>query len=709
MVLNVLTSDQPPQWGEPGCPLLPVALRRVWAAIELPRWFVQEAALEEGAKVGFLGAEMWERLPILSTRLERYVIGLIELRRGEILTLPALSRPWSADLVPKDVPWQVRTINCLARAGLLDDGRRLSMLTFGDLFAIRGMGAKSVLDFACVSEAALDWVSEIGQGTAELAAELLDEEWIDLVSEEDPRFAPLLPPGTGTVLQRLDDATAAEATPTAVAALASSLDGVVAKIKEIESLPLDLALRDYLFALSGLNDDRLAALAARLGWDGKPPRTLEESAQLIGVTRERIRQLQTKVVSRFPSHPIFMPALDAALACISEAGTIDTRRVSKLLVEKGISSVPFHPASVLAAVGACGRAAPFEIERVGKGHRVITRGGFSYAGEIISMARRRASSVGVANVTDVAGLVSIGESLNGDYVNDILTSCSDAEFLDQEWFWVPSTKPERNRLYNVTRRMLAVAEPLDVTTIREGLRRHYPVRNINIVPPKSVLSAFYEEHPGFKLDGDGRVSSSSPIDYRDELGATERVLVEVFRRSPTGVLDRASLEDACERGGMNLNTLSVYTTYSPVLEHLGIDLWALRGVPVDPAAVEAVRRANAQRPREKRVQDYGWTTGGRLWLAVRLPRHPEGGLVIGIPAAIDQYVIDRRFLARSEDGAEVGTIVIDQKGTSWGYGPYLSRYGADEGDILRIEFDLVEGSVTLRIGGEELMDEAPAA
>lgn len=703
-----LLTDAPPAWGQPNCPLIPAPLRQEWRELRLPQWLAEEIGLE-GSTVGDLGASVWDRLATITPRLERYVVGLLELKRHEIGHLRALGRPWPPQLAPRDLPWQVRTRNCLARAGLLDDSHRLVAVTFGDLFSIRAMGAKSVLDFACVSEAALEWIGGVEEKAEELGAELMDEPWIDLISEEDPRFKGLLPPGSGTLLQRLDEATSADATPAALATLANAAEGIRAKVREIEKLSLDEALRDYLQSLSGWDDARLEALAARLGWDGQPPRTLEESGQMIGVTRERIRQLQTKIVSKLPSHPILMPALDTALSCVAETAPMEADKLALHLMEKGISSVPFHPLSVLAAAGACGRTGTFRVERVGKALRVITTGELANASAVISAASRKASSVGVGNVDDVAASLEGDGQLDADVVREILQSYSEAEFLDEDWFWMPSGKAERNRLHNVTRRMLAVAQPLDIPTIREGLRRHYPVRRISIVPPRTILASFYEAHPAFELDSEGRVGSVEPIDYRLELGATERVLVDVFRRSPAGVLDRASLEDACEKEGMNLNTLSVYSTYSPILEHLGIDLWALRGVPVDPSAVEALRRANAQRPREKRICDYGWTPQGRLWVGVRMPRRPDRGLVVGIPGAIDQYVLGRRFTARAEDGSIVGAIAVDEKGTSWGYGPYLSRYGADEGDILRIEFDIVGEEVTLRLGGDELMDEAPAA
>ena len=101
------------------------------------------------------------------------------------------------------------------------------------------MGAASVLDFACTSEAAIDSVStiertadpleqpdpenrgekteaqnEADQAQAErnrrnanmrdILAATAQESWSHQVSEFDPRFAPLLPPGSGTVFERID-------------------------------------------------------------------------------------------------------------------------------------------------------------------------------------------------------------------------------------------------------------------------------------------------------------------------------------------------------------------------------------------------------------------------------------------------------------------------------------------------------------------------
>src|SRR5262249_4371943 len=151
------------------------------------------------------------------------------------------------------------------------------------------------------------------------------------------------------------------------------------------------------------------------------------------------------------------------------------------------------------------------------------------------------------------------------------------------------------------------------------------------------------------------------------------------------------------RRSMNISTFSLYLSYSPVVIRLGLDVWSLRGVRVDPAAVEAVRQANALRPRKKRVLDHGWTPDGRLWLAARIPTYDEVSFTVGIPGPIRHYLSGRQFEARDEDGAIHGLIRVNEEGASWGFGRFLRQRGADKGDILIVEFDLTRNSGVLRL------------
>jgi hypothetical protein len=316
----------------------------------------------------------------------------------------------------------------------------------------------------------------------------------------------------------------------------------------------------------------------------------------------------------------------------------------------------------------------------------------------------------MSNVAEVVAQAASKDLLYDESaVKSILKTIPSIEFLDEDWFWHREGKLNRNRLRNVVRKMLSVVSPIDITQLREGVRRVYRWRDSTrfgtwplVVPPRGALLRFFQTHPEFAVDDDQRVRTRFQLDFREELGETEAALVDILRSSPACVLDRTSLRDACLKRGVLLNTIDVYLTYSAIMAHLGIDIWSLRGVQVDPEAVEALRKANAERPRERRLLDYGWTEHGCLWVAARLPRSTPN-FVFGIPAQMAHILLGRDFRARDSDGVDFGHIRFSSN-NSYGYNTFLRRRGADEGDLLIVEFDLVSGIALLRLEDDYFLE-----
>src|ERR1017187_2655395 len=715
-----------PTWGQKGCPLLPESLRVAWASEHVPTWVTKDLNLSGATKYSSLSADVWSQCDVaeLPIRVKKFLINMLATRLSSISSTQVLVGPWPRSLDPALLPWSTRTRNCLKNSGLLTDTHRLSTLTYRQLVSINAMGVASVLDFACVAEVAIhageqtaSTSFEGGTGYATVLLEAIDAPWSSQVSPQDPRFADLLPSGNQTIFERLDRITVEpQDPPVAEIELAREIARVKIRLSELASPTLERALSGFVEHTTRLRGRKLEALLRRLGYDGEPPATLEEAASRIGVTRERLRQIQKRFTDRLPRHPIFMPQLDAAIAAVREAAPITIDRAAELLRNKRLSTKPFSPKSLLAAAELCGRPTPFEIGSSSGIPRVILEHRKDLERICLSVAFKQAGASGATNVQEVlAEVTSKTQSIIEEKdIRRFLQDSAGIEFLSGDWFWHKDGPPERNRLRNITRKMLSVASPIHVGELREGVQRHYRIRGVRgltrwplLTPPRTILEAFYRTHPEFAVDSTSQVSSVVQLDHRTELNSTERILLDVLRASPASLLDYGSFGKACAGYGMNPNTFTQYLSSSPVIAHLGTELWSLRGIKVDPASVEVLRQANAARPRRKRIIDHGWTETGDLWFAARLPEIPSS-LVLGVPSAIRRFVADRSFPATDDQGLIAGTVRLNGDGASYGYSTFLARCGADQDDILLVVFKLTAGTATLRlISDEELEDISP--
>ncbi len=643
--------------------------------------------------------------------------------------MKCVERVWPVGLKVGDIGWTARTRNCLGRKGLLDDEQQLVSLTFGELLRIEGMGALAMIDFCSTLEGAIDTFEPLATSYSEsrikdkptdwttILQEVVREDWSAQVSKQDPRFALLLPPGKETLQDRVDQLlldTDTISNASDVPLMVDSIGKIKQVIADLKVQPLESCLLDFLRCVSRREGEILQVLAARLGWHGERAVTLEECGNRLGVTRERVRQIQDKVLKRFPDHEVFMPRLDEALALLEEHAPLTMNGAYNILRRMSVTKCEFDPQSLLHAAALLGKQTTLHICDTRGGKMLVNEPSIKAAQFIPVITRKLAGQSGVTSVFQIAdALAGNGHEIADKDSRRMLRSNSKLEFLDEDWLWATDVPEKRNRLRNVARKILSVVSPQNVRTIRDGVCRAYRVRGASheryahlVVPPLHVMKEFFERHSNFKVEGDF-VYPSVPLDYRKELGETDRILVEVLRSSPVGVMDRTSFANGCLARGMNENTFSIYSSYSCILEHVGIGIWKLRGVAVDPAAVEAVRISNQLKPREKRVLEHGWASDGKLWIAARVPRLSKQSMVIGCPDAIQRYLVGQKFQCRTKEGnQECGTVAVDEKGTSYGYGPFIRRYGVDENDILLAEFDLATNTVNLSVAADELLSEA---
>ena len=592
---------------------VPRTLRAGLARDELPGWLCAATGLPAGATVAALRPELLEAASeALGRRIELYFCRLLANRQSHLGNVRVADRRWPLELDPHLVQWGRGTHRFLSKSGLIDDRLMLSDVTYGELLAMPGMSPKSIFDFAVATESALDLVHAglDPREQVELASNAAAAPWADLVSEEDPRFCDLIPNGSGTVADRLAGAASPESNPgqEGWVGLVSALPAILERVALIEQSPLDAAMREYVKALSGLEGEHLKALLGRLGLDGRPARSLPQAVNGARISPERLRQLQVRVGGRLPPHPVYMPALDRALALLADAGPAAAEEIATLLVTTGISTIPFHPASVLAAAHLCGRPATFDLVDTRNGARVVSGPMRPYVPQIVHMASSRARLFGAASVAKLASVaVDQGFDISEGQAREVIALYCDAEFLDADWFWLPGA--DQSQFFTLSCGILAFASPLDVATIRAGLCRSFPHAQDVLIPPVRVMEAFYRVHPSFEVDARGRVRGADEFDARAQLSKADQIFVDVLRSSESGALDRGSFRDGCLARGMTPSTFQFGITSSAVLDHPARDAWCLVGTRISPGTLAAMHNATMLRNRAIRRARLGGIDG----------------------------------------------------------------------------------------------------
>lgn len=724
--------------------LLPFALAERWRHVALPRWVAECCGLPQTSTVSDLAIARTPSEGTARAAVEFYVSELVRARSNEISAVRVFP-PQCVSCVEltEGIAWPSRVRTALRRAGLIDQPEELATLTYGQLLRLKGLGMKSLIDFGLQAErlteheAGIDstpsgppYGQSIDQATLGSLRRLAAADWADLIFGSDPRFSDLVPNNgeslaslAETLIATFDPVASSNATqlplPYAIPVDLNDLSrlsvwvrDIETRVPQVEGRKLEDLLSHYLEQCSGLRGRRRDAILARLGWSGKVPSTLEEAGHLLGVTRERIRQIERKTRQKFPLTPVYVPALTRALQLLAEAAPIEVDKAAVLLKSREISNSPFSPESAIAAANDLGIDSPVQVASAKGVHLVTRAANTTHVSAIQVVARKRAGASGVVSAHDVAADVSRKSKVECSVEDVIRTLEASPRFrnLKGSWFWATDLPAGRNRLVNICGNMLSVTSPISITRLRDGVKREYTFRNLSgsgrfdlRVPPADVLRAFLHDHPDYVVDDDDRVRPIRPLDYRQQLGQSDQILVDVLRSNPSGVLDRATIIRECVERGVNVQTVNVDLTYSCLVEHVDVNIWTLRGADVNPAAVEALRQANALRPREKRVRDFGWTADGNLWIAAVVPPITQP-FVFGCPPGSRPYVAGQRFSALMRDGTPCGAVGVTEDGTVYGFSTFQQLSGCDPGDIVVVEFNLGDRNATLVLGNEELLD-----
>jgi len=565
----------------------------------------------------------------------------------------------------------VRTRNCLGQYVKSElEEIRLSEITFGDLTRIPNMGSKSIIEFLAYMEdfqgpvGGSDQTSEIKelQTTLDhLVLELRRQPWTREIISGDARFPQIMRPigdvhlqvgdSFEILLEGLTDFSRSYPPPQIQGAI-DLLKSVKHKVDELQQMPLDDVLKDFISShFKRAQQHNLAAIHTRFGLIREGTLTLEEAGHIAGVTRERIRQIEKKIIDRIVrgDNPTFMPGLSSAISLLNSNIGVNVLDYSDQLQSRRITSSNISADSIILFAKLCNYSGvDVEIKRISDGSRIITREDFN-VNRITTVCGRLFSRNGIADIRIVARHFDIREEEFIPMAQTFLANTRNWKALDKEkrwWIHSGDSKYTRNRLINIARKVLCVSNPISVDDLREGYLKTARLRNSSseaysgdwaiTVPSRAAMLAFFSRIDGYSVNDD-LISTEEFLDYRQELGDVERTIIEVFLTSPTGVLRRNDILRECVKRGINENSLIVYTTYSPVIQHIAQETFKLIGKFVPAEALSAHQAALSQKIRTKRILVADWKNG-RIRLCVRCPEQ-VASMVIGA------LLPSRRFLS----------------------------------------------------------------
>jgi hypothetical protein len=307
------------------------------------------------------------------------------------------------------------------------------------------------------------------------------------------------------------------------------------------------------------------AVARRLGWDGRPPTTLAAAGASEGYTRERVRQLEQRLLRHVERVGPSLPVAEAALAVIHAAAPASRAQLAHTLVSARLAERPFDPLGVLRA-GALAGLEVAVLERDGlmlrNDHAAATNGASL-------VVKRFVTRDGATSVDAVACRLG---STSGT-TRRLLELRQDITWLDDthDWFVVPVAK---TRVTTSLRKMLSVTPRLTLEDVGDGLAR----QRSNVRLPCAILRSLCATIGWLTLDDSDVVSPVRALDRAQTLSPLERLLFDVFN-AHGWVLPLARISSCAAAAGMKRATVGVYLSRSPIFRAVSRGHYALRGAP----------------------------------------------------------------------------------------------------------------------------------
>jgi len=351
-------------------------------------------------------------------------------------------------------------------------------------------------------------------------------------------------------------------------------------------------------------------LADRLGLLHLKPRTLQECADELGLTRERVRQICAKV-KWIPSQRRWPQPQDLKDLC--KAGTANQRTQGQLSIASQDRSeqdsilgklATSDVANILVSLGAQRREIdPIETrarhlsalgitraELQRRAYKFTERLGFITRTELIkhfaeSLHEFRATSTRFDEATQTSA-----EADFDDVISDLIAEVCAPYSFSHGYSYING---QRGTYFSKwVESLLGCLGPLPVEEVYLATQRFCAVQIPRIAfPPRVVISEFLKQCPEFDLLDAEQVSLTGG--RVDELQGRQKWMYDQISSCAGKVIHRAKLLELARKSGVPFGTIAVYFAYSLYFKPVGHNCVTITGNTPSDAAIELARDIGA--------------------------------------------------------------------------------------------------------------------
>jgi len=325
-----------------------------------------------------------------------------------------------------------------------------------------------------------------------------------------------------------------------------------------------------------LGSGRNARITARFyGFDGRGGGSLQTVGNEIGLTRERVRQIVTVILERLNTGRPVSPTLDRTIAFVVDRMPAAAEELEAELQFQRLTSGLFRLEGIINAAELLGRSLPFSITDV-EGERLVHARDIPSVDMIVRIARRLISRWGMATISIVMAEVGKVESgvCDRKLIVSLLARLGDFHWLEQSagWFWL-SDHPNNNRVLNRIRKILSIANPINISELPAGIARDYRMEGVSL--PKRVLLEFCRQAPGLRVS-DETVKAEPAVNPGDALSQVEKDVVHILSEHG-GTMATSEFKSVCLGMGVNRQTFYHCLVNSPIISCYAGGLYGLIG------------------------------------------------------------------------------------------------------------------------------------